>query len=103
MVLARAALESAGTAPTSQDALLLFADGLAGDHQQLVRGMYRVAGPAVPIVGAAAGDDRILRQTSVFRDDQVLSDAAVAVLIRGPSSRALVPVTGGVPTAIRWS
>lgn len=83
MVLARAALESAGTAPTSQDALLLFADGLAGDHQQLVRGIYRVAGPAVPIVGAAAADDRILRQTSVFRDDQVLNDAAVAVLIRG--------------------
>ncbi len=83
MVLARAALESAGTAPTSQDALLLFADGLAGDHQQLVRGIYRVAGPAVPVVGAAASDDRILRRTSVFRDDQVLSDAAVAVLIRG--------------------
>lgn len=83
VALARAALDAAGTAPMSQRALLLFADGLAGDQQQLVRGIYQVAGPGVPIVGAAAADDRFLQRTSVFHDDQVLTDAAVAVVISG--------------------
>jgi hypothetical protein len=76
--LARAAI---GPERTPYATLVLFADGLATEHQALVGGIHRVAGAAVPIVGGGAADDRRLSQTFVFHDDRVLGDAAVAVWI----------------------
>ena len=37
--------------------LLMLTDGLAGDHQEILRGAYSVAGAAIPLVGGAAADD----------------------------------------------
>ncbi|MDQ1289500.1 MAG: hypothetical protein QG622_3066 [Actinomycetota bacterium] len=95
--LARAAKEAAkeaageatgdGTvrANSPHSALILMADGLGGaDLQELLNGMYRVAGAAVPFVGGAAGDDRQLTRTLVFHDDMVRSDAAVALWVDSP-------------------
>lgn len=65
-------------------ALMVLTDGLAGNQQDLLRGLHKVAGAAVPIVGGSAADDRRLRRTSVFEGDRVLSDGAVAVWIDSP-------------------
>lgn len=77
--LARAARAAASPLPGSHSLLLLLTDGLAGDQQSVVRGVYRVAGAAVPVVGAAAADDNQISSTWVFHDDRVLSDGAVGV------------------------
>jgi hypothetical protein len=78
--LARASRAAAGsTLPNG--AVLLLADGLVGDHQQLVKGIYRVTGPGIPTVGGAAGDDWRMTDTFVFHDDRVLEHGAVAVWI----------------------
>lgn len=92
--LARAAREAArgGSVPGSRSgshgsphsAVMVFADGLAGNQQDLLWGLHKVAGAAVPIVGGAAADDRQLSRTSVFDGDRVLSDAAVAVWVDSP-------------------
>jgi hypothetical protein len=81
MQLAGSARAAIGPERTPYATLVLFADGLATEHQGLVGGIHRVAGAAVPIVGGGAADDRRLSQTFVFHDDRVLSDAAVAVWI----------------------
>jgi hypothetical protein len=94
-------------------ALIVLSCGLTGDQQQLINGVYRVAGAAVPVVGGAASDDRHMKETFVFHDDHVLPDAAVAVwvdsdhpmtVVRGHGWRPLglpMPVTGVDGTAIR--
>jgi hypothetical protein len=78
--LARVAQAAVGSRRGS-GALLLHADGLSGDLQSLLNGVYRVAGAAVPVVGGAASPDWSMTETLVFHDDQVLRDAAVAVWI----------------------
>jgi hypothetical protein len=78
--LARAARDAAG--PRSPHAtVLLFADGLAVEQQELVVGIHKVTGAAVPVVGGAAGDDRRLTRTFVLHNDSALTDAATAVWI----------------------
>jgi hypothetical protein len=62
----------------SHRVLLLLTDGLAGDQQEILRGVYDIAGFAVPLVGGCAGDDLRMRQTAQLCDDEVHTDAVVA-------------------------
>jgi len=77
--IVRGAREGAGPSPHA--AVLVFCDALLGDLQQLMQGVYRIAGPRVPLVGAAAGDDQKFQHTSVFHDGRVVDEGAVAVWI----------------------
>jgi hypothetical protein len=89
--LARAAREAAG--PRSPYAtVILFSDGLAVEQQELVVGIHKVAGAAVPVVGGAAADDRRLTETFVLHGDRALTNAAAAVWI---GSDRPMPVTVG--------
>jgi hypothetical protein len=86
--LARAAKAAALAADDTTDrphaAMVLFTDGLGVDQQGVLTGVHRIGGAAVPVVGGAAADDKMMKQTSVFLNDEVLTDAAVAVWIRSP-------------------
>ncbi|MDQ1292926.1 MAG: C-terminal protein [Actinomycetota bacterium] len=80
--LARAAKSSARWAePPPHAVLLLLSCGRTGDQQQLLNGIHRVLGAAVPVVGGASAVDRPQLPTAVFHDDRVLHDSAVGVLI----------------------
>ncbi len=79
--LARAARDAAGTPRPPYGALLVLADGLSSDMQDLLTGIHRITGAAVPVVGGAAGADHTLTVTHVFHDDAILADGAVAVWI----------------------
>lgn len=79
--LARAARATVAPQQGNHAALMLLADGLGGDLQLLLSGIYRVTGARVPVVGGAASDDRQMTQTFVLHDDEVLADGAVAVWI----------------------
>ena len=61
--------------------LLLLADGLAGDQQEIVRGAYMVAGAAIPLVGGCAGDDLRLVGTRQFHHGEVLGNSVVAAAV----------------------
>jgi hypothetical protein len=61
--------------------LLLLADGLAGDQQEIVRGAYSVAGGAIPLVGGCAGDGLRMVATHQFFDGAVMTNAVVAAAI----------------------
>ena len=71
------------TARTEHHVVLLLSDGLAGDQQALVAGVYRVTGSTVPLVGGCAGDDLRMHQTyQLVGDvdgDRVLTGSVVAV------------------------
>ena len=66
-------------------ALVLLSDGLAGDQEELVRGVYGVLGASVPMVGGCAGDDlKMTRTTQLHADpsgDRVLTGAVVAAAL----------------------
>jgi hypothetical protein len=88
-VLARAAKRAAanqqnGADPAPHAAMVLLADGLVGSQNELLTGVYKVAGAAVPVVGGAAGDDRWVRRTGVFHDDLELTGGAVGIWIDSP-------------------
>lgn len=90
--LARRSRAALGADPPPYATMLLFADGLAPEQQDLVSGIHRVAGAAVPVAGGGAADDRRLAETFVLHDDQILADTAVAVWI---ASVRPIPVTVG--------
>jgi hypothetical protein len=94
--LARRAVD-AGGAPAPYSALLVLADGMAGDMQGLLTGIYRVTGALVPVVGGAAGDDRTFAGSSVMHDGEALPDAAVAVWIGSDRPLHVVAAHGWQP------
>ena len=77
--IARESKAQAGPSPHS--AMILLADCLAGDLQQLFTGVYKITGPTTAIVGGAAGDELQFKATFVFHDDAVVEQGAVAVWI----------------------
>ena len=57
----------------------LLVDGLSEQEEVLIASLYRVLGD-VPIVGGSAGDMLQFRQTAVYHEGQLLTDAAVFTL-----------------------
>jgi hypothetical protein len=60
---------------------LLLTDSLAGDQQEMIRGMYGVLGAAVPLVGGGAGDDFGMLTSRQFHAGEVRQDTVVAAVI----------------------
>jgi hypothetical protein len=58
--------------------LLLLTDGLAGDQREVLRGVYRVLGAGVPLVGGCTGDDLRMARSFQMHGDRVLRDSVVA-------------------------
>jgi hypothetical protein len=58
--------------------LLLLTDGLAGDQQEILRGVYGVLGAGIPLVGGCAGDDLKMTRTFQMHGERVLTDSVVA-------------------------
>ncbi len=77
--IARASRAEAGSSPHA--AVLLLADSLLGDLQQLVQGVYRITGPRITLAGGAAGDEQKFVRTFVFHDGAVVEEGAVALWI----------------------
>lgn len=77
------ALDDLGDVPNR--VLMILADGLVGDLQELVRGAYDVAGAMVPLVGGCAGDDGHMRETFVISGGRVVTDAVVGVAVGSPA------------------
>lgn len=69
------------TPADSHRVLLLLADGLAGDQQEVVRGAYQTVGAEVPLVGGCAGDGLKMQATSQLHGTDVLDNAVVAAAI----------------------
>jgi hypothetical protein len=61
--------------------LLLLADGLAGDQQEVVRGAFQQVGAAVPLVGGCAGDDLRMGTTHQIFGNRVLTGSIVTAAI----------------------
>lgn len=98
--LARAARDAVGPQRQDHAAIIVLADGLVAESQNLLNGIYRVTGAGVPVAGGAASDDTLMRRTFVFHDDRVLTDAAVAVWIDTPRPLAVVAAHGWQPCSM---
>jgi hypothetical protein len=62
---------------------IMLPDGLAGNGADVVRGMQKALGEHFLIVGGAAGDDFLFKETYEYYNDQVLTGAVVGVMIEG--------------------
>jgi hypothetical protein len=81
-------------------AIVLFADSLLGDLQQLIQGVYRITGPKVAIIGGAAGDEQKFIKTFVFHDDQVIEEGVAALWIASEHPLQVVCRHGWEPMGI---
>jgi hypothetical protein len=90
----------AAAGPSPHAAVVLLADCLAGDLQQLVQGVYRITGPKVAISGGAAGDELKFERTFVFHDDRVIEGGAVALWIASETPVKVVTRHGWEPIGI---
>lgn len=59
----------------------VFIDGLAGKGEEATLAACSALGPAVKFSGGAAGDDLKFKETKVFRNDDVASDAVSLCLV----------------------
>jgi hypothetical protein len=102
--LATAARSALAEGAPPHGALLALPCGMDMDLEQFVSGVHRAAGATVPVVGGAASDDRQMRQTYVFHNDQVLTNAAVGVWIASPQPVSVIAGHGwqarGLPMEI---
>lgn len=96
--IAREARDRAG--PGRHGAVVLLADALAGDLQQLFQGVYRITGSRVPIVGGAAGDELKFERTLVFHDGAVVEQGAVALWISGDEPFDVITRHGWEPIGV---
>lgn len=96
--ITRASRAEAGSSPHA--VVLLLADCLAGDLQQLFQGAYRITGPKVSITGGAAGDELKFVRTCVFHDDRVVEEGAVALWIASERPLPVVTRHGWEPIGI---
>lgn len=97
-VVARESKKMAG--PSQYAAVVLLADAMLGNLQELVQGVYRVTGPKVSIVGGAAGDDQKFICPYVFHNDQVLKDGVVALWIASDHALPVVTQHGWKPIGV---
>ncbi len=97
-IIARQSRAEAGPSPHA--AIVLIADALLGDLQQLVQGVYRITGPKVAIAGGAAGDDQKFVRPLVFHNDQIIEDGAVALWIAAQQPLHVVTRHGWQPIGI---
>jgi hypothetical protein len=69
--------------PSTVKYILLFSDGITGNGCALLRGMQSILDPGIPICGGTAADGNRFQQTFQFVNNQVLTDAAVAIGFSG--------------------
>ncbi len=62
-------------------AVIVLSDGLAGDQEEVVRGLYEQLGSAVPLVGGCAGDDLKMVRTTQIHNDRILNNAVVTAAL----------------------
>lgn len=62
-------------------ALLLLSDGVAGDQQEVIRGVHDIVGSTVPLVGGCAGDGMKMERTFQIHGDEVISGGVVGAAI----------------------
>jgi hypothetical protein len=83
----REAGAAAATAMTAFDpgdrqrVLMLLSDGVAGNQQDVIRGVHDIVGSAVPLVGGCAGDGMKMEQTFQIHGDEVISGGVVGAAI----------------------
>ena len=90
----------AAAGDSTHAAVMLLADSLLGDLQQLVQGVYRITGPKVSPIGGAAGDEQKFVRTFVFHNDSVLEEGAVALWIAGDSPLRVITKHGWEPIGV---
>jgi len=72
-------------------ALITFIDPLAGDGDAFVKGLLNVLGPAFPILGAAAGDNKEFKRTYQYCNWNLYSKSATVALVESET-----PISFGV-------
>lgn len=77
----RAGTAISGIERRNHTVVMLLADGLAGNQQEVVRGAYNRVGAGIPLVGGCAGDDAAMVKTFQVFDGTVVDDAVVAAAI----------------------
>jgi len=97
-IIARESKAQAGNSPYG--AIVLLADAILGDLQELIQGVYRITGPKISIVGGAAGDDQKFICPYVFHNDQVLEKGAVALWIASDHPLRVVTQHGWKPIGV---
>jgi hypothetical protein len=65
-------------------AVVVLADGLAGDQREVVRGAYEVTGAVIPLIGGTASDDFGYARTHQFGPAGVSTNGLVVVWINSP-------------------
>ena len=96
--IARESRSQAGASPHAT--IVLLADSLLGDLQQLVQGVYRVTGPKVALVGGGTGDEQKFIRSFVFHNNQVVREGALALWIAGASPLRVVTRHGWSPIGL---
>lgn len=91
------AREVSENAPKPLRAFIMLPDVLTGNGADIVRGALDVLGEHFPIVGGAAGDDFLFKETTEYRDDEVVTGAVAGVGLSGAFAMGIGVRHGWLP------
>jgi hypothetical protein len=63
--------------------IMVFGDGLLEEGSRLILGLQEILGTSFPITGGSASDNLRFKQTYLYFNDELLTDAAVGILWGG--------------------
>lgn len=78
-------------------AFVMLPDVLTGNGADIVRGVLDVLGEHFPVIGGAAGDDFLFKQTYEYKDSEIVSGAVVGVGLSGNFSMGVGVRHGWLP------
>ncbi len=94
------AREVAAAARGDEIALLVFPDGLTGNCTEFLQALDRDRPPSLQVVGGAAGDGLVFKQTHQFHGTEAVTGAVAAVLVRGAGSIEIAVSHGCMPIGL---
>lgn len=81
-------------------ATIVYGDRHVDRHQDVLTGVHRVAGSAVPLIGGGAGDSRRLDSTVLIHNGTVIESGILIVWIAAPYPLSVVVRHGWTPVGL---
>ncbi|MCI0533187.1 FIST C-terminal domain-containing protein [bacterium] len=87
-------------APSPLKAFIMFPDVLTGNGADAVRGALEVLGEHFPLVGGAAGDDFLFKETFQYKGAEAVTGSVVAVGLSGSCAIGIGVGHGWIPIGL---
>ncbi|MFA5389320.1 MAG: FIST N-terminal domain-containing protein [Candidatus Omnitrophota bacterium] len=78
-----AARQASGSRSGPKHLYMMFSDGMAGNHADILRGSQEILGTSFPVIGGGSSGRLCFQKTYQYASDEIQTDSVAGVLISG--------------------